>query len=59
VEDGAEDERSFAQIDDERTVVLSIQKQSGKNTVAVVDAVKERVAEIQGELPEGVTRSRS
>ncbi|MBK6519670.1 MAG: efflux RND transporter permease subunit [Polyangiaceae bacterium] len=54
VEDGAEEERSFAQIDDERTVVLSIQKQSGKNTVAVVDALKERVAEIQGELPEGV-----
>ncbi|NUO53557.1 MAG: efflux RND transporter permease subunit, partial [Polyangiaceae bacterium] len=54
VEDGQEEEKSFAQIDDQRTVVLSIQKQSGKNTVAVVDALKERVAEIQKELPEGV-----
>ncbi len=54
VEDGAEEEKSFAQVDREQTVVLSIQKQSGKNTVAVVDALKERVAEIQAELPAGV-----
>jgi hydrophobe/amphiphile efflux-1 (HAE1) family protein len=55
VEDGAEEERSFAQLDRERTVVLSIQKQSGKNTVAVVDSLKERVAEIQKDLPDGAT----
>ncbi len=54
VEDGEEEERSFAQVDREQTVVLSIQKQSGKNTVAVVDALKGRVDEIQAELPPGV-----
>ena len=34
-----------------RAVVLSIRKQSGENTVAVVDALRERVKEIQATLP--------
>ena len=38
--------------------MLSIRKQSGENTVAVVDAVRERLAEIQKCLPEA-RRSRS
>ena len=55
VEDGTADERSYAQLDRERTVVLSIIKQSGQNTVAVVDAVKKRLEEVQKGLPEGTT----
>lgn len=54
VEDGQEREESFAQYDDEPTVVLSVKKQSGKNTVAVVDAVLERLNEVRTALPRGV-----
>jgi HAE1 family hydrophobic/amphiphilic exporter-1 len=55
VVDGEEDEATYAQFDDARTVVLSIKKQSGKNTVAVVDKVLGRLDEIQKSLPPGVT----
>jgi len=55
VEDGSEEEMTYAQLDRERTVLLSVLKQSGQNTVAVVDAVKSRLAEVQRSLPEGTT----
>jgi hydrophobic/amphiphilic exporter-1 (mainly G- bacteria), HAE1 family len=55
VEDGSAEDRSYAQLDRERTVVLSVIKQSGQNTVAVVDAVKSRLVELQRTLPEGTT----
>jgi hydrophobic/amphiphilic exporter-1 (mainly G- bacteria), HAE1 family len=55
IEDGAAEEKSYAQLDRERTVVLSIIKQSGQNTVAVVDAVKKRLEEVQKTLPDGTT----
>ena len=54
VEDGEEEMHNWAQIDRERTVVLSIRKQSGKNTVAVVDTVRRRLDELVKDLPEGV-----
>lgn len=54
VVDAEEDEATYAQFDDERTVVLSIKKQSGKNTVAVVDSVLARMGEIEKTLPKGV-----
>ncbi|HEY1692973.1 MAG TPA: efflux RND transporter permease subunit [Polyangiaceae bacterium] len=38
VEDGAEEEATSASVDGQSTIVLSIRKQSGENTVAVVDA---------------------
>ncbi|AKV00453.1 RND multidrug efflux transporter [Labilithrix luteola] len=53
VEDGAEDEASWASEDGDRVVTLSIRKQSGVNTVAMVDEVKSRLAEIQSSLPTG------
>lgn len=49
--DGEVAEESFAQFDDEPTVVLTIKKQSGKNTVAVVDGVIGRLDEIRQTLP--------
>ena len=55
VEDGAEKEESAAQYDDEPTVVLQIKKQSGKNTVAVVDTVLARLDEVRKSLPPGVS----
>ncbi|HEY4117576.1 MAG TPA: efflux RND transporter permease subunit [Byssovorax sp.] len=53
VEDGASDEKTYAEYDRQRTVLLSILKQSGQNTVEVVDAVKKRMKEIQKQLPAG------
>ncbi len=53
VEDGRAEERTWAQLDRRRTVLLSIVKQSGQNTVTVVDTVRERLAEVQRSLPEG------
>ena len=55
VEDGEDGEESFAQFDAEPTVVLTIKRQSGKNTVAVVDAVVARLGEIRQTLPAGVS----
>ncbi|WP_437277962.1 efflux RND transporter permease subunit [Sorangium sp. So ce375] len=53
VEDGRADEKTWAQLDQKRTVLLSVVKQSGQNTVAVVDAVRARLDEVQRSLPEG------
>lgn len=52
VTDGLEDPTTSAMWNDDRTVVLTIRKQSGTNTVAVVDAVKARLDDIQKELPD-------
>ena len=53
VEDGAEEQTSVARNNGVSSVVLSIRKQSGTNTVAVVDAVSEKLADIGKLLPEG------
>jgi hydrophobic/amphiphilic exporter-1 (mainly G- bacteria), HAE1 family len=53
VEDGLEDLETSAMWNEERTVLLAVRKQSGTNTVAVADAVKQRLAEIEKELPDG------
>jgi len=54
VEDGEEEPTTLAAKDGVPGVVLSIRKQSDANTVAVVDALRERVAEIQPLLPAGI-----
>ena len=51
VRDGEEEASSAALLDGEDVVVISIRKQSGENTVAVVDRVLERVATIRAALP--------
>ncbi len=53
VEDGAEDAESSARRNGVPTVVLSIRKQSGENTIAVVDAIKERLDTLRERLPAG------
>ncbi|MCX7804734.1 MAG: efflux RND transporter permease subunit [Planctomycetota bacterium] len=54
-EDGIEEERSFAAMDGRPAVSLLVRRQSGKNTVAVADAIKARVAELRDRLaPRGV-----
>jgi HAE1 family hydrophobic/amphiphilic exporter-1 len=51
VEDGAAEARSLARLDGVAAVVLEIRKQSGTNTLDVIHAVKERIAELQQALP--------
>ena len=54
VHDGVDDADSAGFRDGESTVVLALRKQSGGNTVAVVDAAREVVAELEASLPAGV-----
>ena len=53
VEDGQEDDKTAAALDDKPSVVLSVRKQSGANIVAVAQAVRERIAAISPNLPAG------
>jgi HAE1 family hydrophobic/amphiphilic exporter-1 len=52
-EDGAEEIRSEARLNGQPAVVLVVSKQSGQNTVAVAHDIKERLKEIQPNLPKG------
>jgi HAE1 family hydrophobic/amphiphilic exporter-1 len=54
VEDGTEEQRTMARLNGKPTVTLLVSKQSGQNTVAVADAVKERLAEIRPTLPKDI-----
>jgi len=51
VEDSFEEPRGLSRLDGDNAVSLIIQKQSGKNTVEVVHAVKARLASIRDTLP--------
>lgn len=54
VEDGFEDVNSVARLDGVPLQALGVLKQRGTNAVAVATAVREKVAEIQRSLPEGM-----
>ena len=54
VEDGLEDERTYAALDGIRGVSLEVRRQSGRNTVEVARAVKAELGEIQAHAPPGV-----
>jgi len=54
VEDGTKEQRSTARLDGVPTVVLEVRRQSGANTVAVIEGVKRSITEVAGELPPGV-----
>ncbi|MFO0798369.1 MAG: efflux RND transporter permease subunit [Gemmataceae bacterium] len=51
VDDGWEEERGLSRLDGDEAVSLIVQKQSGGNTVAVADAVRARLEQIQQTLP--------
>ncbi|PKO14534.1 AcrB/AcrD/AcrF family protein [candidate division BRC1 bacterium HGW-BRC1-1] len=53
VEDGVEEQTDTLQLNDEPIVTLDVSKQSGGNTVAVAEAVMERIEELKSTLPEG------
>jgi multidrug efflux pump len=54
VEDGFEDVNSVARLDGIPLQALGVLKQRGTNAVAVATSVREKVAEIQASLPEGM-----
>ncbi|QDU23638.1 efflux RND transporter permease subunit [Urbifossiella limnaea] len=51
VTDGWEEERGLSRLDGDEAVSLVVQKQSGGNTVAVAEAVRARLEQIQQSLP--------
>ena len=53
VEDGQVEEETSASLNDEPSVVLSLRKQSGENTVEVVRLVRERLKRVEAGLPNG------
>jgi HAE1 family hydrophobic/amphiphilic exporter-1 len=54
VVDAEEEPRTLSRLNGQNAVSLLIRKQSGTNTVAVVDAVKARLAEVQKGLPQDI-----
>jgi HAE1 family hydrophobic/amphiphilic exporter-1 len=54
VTDANEEVRNQTRLDGENAISMQIRKQSGTNTVAVVDRVMERVARIQATLPSDI-----
>ncbi len=54
VEDSVKEPRSLSRWDNKNAVSLVVRKQSGENTIAIVDRVKERFDTIKGTLPPGV-----
>ncbi len=53
VEDGMEDFRSLARLNGQRAVSLLVRRQSGRNVLAVADAVKQELQSLGQELPPG------
>jgi HAE1 family hydrophobic/amphiphilic exporter-1 len=54
VYDGVENDKSASWVVDTRSIYLAIQRQPGTNTVAVVDAVRALLPELQAQLPASV-----
>jgi len=57
VEDGAEDEETVANVGGKPAVILNVRKQSGTNTITVVEGVKQRLEEMEKRLPPGYRMS--
>ena len=53
-EDAAEEPRTASRLDGNAAVTLTVSKQSGVNTVATADSVRERLAEIMPAVPKDV-----
>ena len=53
-EDGAREQRSSAWLNGQRAVSLEVRRQSGANSVAVIEGVKSEIELLRPQLPEGV-----
>lgn len=54
VEDGVEDDRSIAFIDNKKAIVIAIQRQPQANTIEVVDDVRKLLPMFKSQLPESI-----
>jgi len=54
VEDGTKEQRSLARLDGVPTVTLEVRRQTGANSVEVIEGVEARLAELEGDLPSDV-----
>lgn len=54
VEDGFAERRSISRLNGQLSVSLNVRRQSGANTIDVIESVKQKAAEIRGQLPPGV-----
>ncbi|OYD51769.1 efflux RND transporter permease subunit [Acidovorax kalamii] len=54
VNDGAQEVESLALYNGQRTLLLSVQKSQGENTIEVVDGLNAAVADLKNQLPPGV-----
>ncbi len=52
-EDGVEDELTAGRLNDKPALLLQVRRQSGTNTVDIVNAVKARLAELKKSVPAG------
>ena len=50
-EDGTKEQRSVARLNGVPTVTLEVRRQSGANTIEVIEGVKEALAKVQAQLP--------
>ncbi len=55
VSDGAQELESLALYNGQRTLLLTVQKAQDENTIAVIDGLRRTLAEMQAQLPPGVT----
>ena len=53
-EDGTKEQRSIARLNGVPTVILNVRRQSGANTIAVIEAVKSALREAQRQTPPDV-----
>src|SRR5215217_4466708 len=54
VEDSTKEQRSLARLNGVPTVTLSVQRQSGANTIEVIAGVKRAIERVEGQLPSDV-----
>ena len=54
VEDGTKEQRSFSRLNGVPTVSLDIRRQSGANTVEVINGIKAALPRVEAQLPEDV-----
>ncbi len=51
VEDGTKEQRSLARLDGRPTVIMEVRRQSGANTVAVIEGIKDALPRVQAQMP--------
>ena len=54
-EDGTKEQRSAARLNGVPTVIMEVRRQSGENTVAVIEGVKARLGRLAQQVPSDVT----